>query len=94
MKNVMEFDKDQWRDWLKGRLKEFRNSKGMTHQGVAEYLTKFYKMRFKLSRYSSYEEGRAEPSISTIKHLCLLYEKTMDEFFEGCPICPEHINFQ
>lgn len=94
MKNVIEFDKDQWMTWLKGRLKQFRNANDMTHQEVADYLSKFYKMRFKLSRYSSYEEGRAEPSISTIKHLCFLYEKTMDEFFEGCPICLDTSNFQ
>lgn len=87
MKNDVIVNKLEWKRWIASRLEQLRTTRNFTLQQVANYLN------FKLSRYSSYEEGRAEPSIRTLKRLCSLFEISTDQFYEGCPPCTEFQEF-
>lgn len=61
---------------LKNQLKYFRKSLNMTQQQVADYLC------ITQRAYGHYETGKREPSVDTIKKLCILFNCTTDELLE------------
>lgn len=71
--------KNQYRKWIMDRLKEIRRVKRLKQKQVAE------KLGIKLSTYQSYEEGRAEPSIFTLKMFCKLCKIKIDKFLQDSP---------
>jgi transcriptional regulator with XRE-family HTH domain len=87
MKNEIVISKSEWRKWVSKRIQQLRAAKNLTLKQVADSLD------FKLARYSSYEEGRAEPSICTLKRLCSVFGISVDQFYEGCPPCTEFQEF-
>ena len=54
------------------RLKAIRIESGMTQKGVCE------KLGMSLNGYASYEQGRTEPNVETLKALCKLFEVNAD----------------
>lgn len=78
--------KNEFHRWLAARLEELRKSKHWTLKMVAKLIG------LKLSTYSAYEEGRAQPSPSTLKKLWQLYRITPNQFYKGCPEIPTFQN--
>lgn len=54
------------------RLKATRMESGMTQKEVCE------KLGLSLNGYASYEQGRTEPNVETLKALCKLFEVSAD----------------
>ena len=54
------------------RLKAIRMESGMTQKAVCE------KLGLSLNGYASYEQGRTEPNVETLKALCKLFEVSAD----------------
>lgn len=71
--------KNAFREWSKERLKHYRKIHGLKKEQLADLVKKNTKT------YSAYEEGRAEPSLLTLKKLCSIFQVSMDEFMNGCP---------
>lgn len=57
---------------FKKRLKEIRIEKNMTQKKVCEILG------VSLNCYASWEQGRTQPDIDTIKKLCEIFSVTAD----------------
>lgn len=72
--------KNTYRKWIGERLRYFRGS--MSQAVLAEKIGK------KRAAYDAYEQGRAEPSIFTLKKICDLFNITIDKFLEDCPTDP------
>lgn len=72
--------KTAYREWIAGRLKELRQLKKYSQKQVADLLS------IKLRTYQSYEEGRAEPSIFTVKNFCKCVKIKVDEFLKTSPV--------
>lgn len=57
---------------LSKRLKELRLERGLTLKQVSGALN------MTLSAYSNYEQGIREPSVDTIKRICIFFEVSSD----------------
>lgn len=71
--------KNLFRSWIKDKLRQIRKSLNLSHKEMAE------KLGLKTGTYQSYEEGRACPSIFTLKKVCALSNITLDAFMQDCP---------
>lgn len=71
--------KNEFREWSKQKIKHYRSLLGLKKEEVAERVNK------NIKTYSAYEEGRSEPSLLTLKKLCLVFQVSMDEFMNDCP---------
>lgn len=61
---------------FKNQLKFYRNSLGLTQSEIARQLG--------VSRqaYQHYEQGDREPTLETLKRLCVIFDCTSDELLE------------
>lgn len=61
-------------------LKHFRKQHKLTQQQLSD------KLHMERSTYASYETGKNEPSLDTVKALSKIYNITVDEMlnWEGC----------
>ena len=65
------------RETIAQSLRNWRNKKNKSAKDIAEVIDK------KLPTYQAYEEGRAEPSLMTLKRLSVYYGcKTIDDFID------------
>ncbi len=71
--------KTAYRKWIAEKLHNLRTSNNYTQFDVANAIS------IKISTYTPYEYGHAEPSLLTMQKLCKLYKMTVDEFLTGCP---------
>lgn len=71
--------KNARRKWIGHKLQQLRELMGLTLEAFASLIGK------KRDCYRSYEEGRAEPSIFTLKAICDLHKITVDEFLKDAP---------
>ena len=71
--------KNQYRKWIGDRLKDLRKIANIDQEVFATMVGK------NRPAYAAYEEGRAEPSILTLKKICDIHNITVDKFLEGCP---------
>lgn len=62
--------------FLPSNLRFLRKSKGLTQDQFAK------KIGIKRSMIGSYEEGRAEPKLSTLQHIAGFFSKSVDELLE------------
>lgn len=63
--------------YLTSNLKHLRKLRGYTQAGLAE------KLGLKRSLIGAYEEGRAEPKISTIQKLATLFQQSIDALIDA-----------
>jgi transcriptional regulator with XRE-family HTH domain len=68
-----------YRIWTGQRMLSYRLKKKLNQQQMAD------KIKIKRCTYASYEEGRAEPSIFTLKKFCKSVRTSIDKFMEGSP---------
>lgn len=61
---------------FKERLKQARESKGLTQQEVADGISK------KKNSISDWEVGKARPDVDVLARLCKLYKINVDSLFE------------
>ncbi len=54
------------------RLKEIRKEKNLTQKQIIEILN------CSQNKYASWEQGRTEPDIKSIKELCIIFNVTSD----------------
>lgn len=71
--------KTAYRKWIAARLKELRLLKQLSQKQIADLL------EIKLRTYQSYEEGRAEPSLLTVKNFCRIIHIKVDHFLINSP---------
>lgn len=57
-------------------LKQIRLGNGMTQKQVAEIL------HCSINKYASWEQGRTEPDIDSIRALCKIFNVSYDELLE------------
>ncbi|MBO9657510.1 MAG: helix-turn-helix transcriptional regulator [Chitinophagaceae bacterium] len=69
--------KSLYRKNIARRLTELRETNKKKQEEVA------VSIGMKRPAYAAYEEGRAEPSIVTLRNICRLYKITVDSFLEG-----------
>lgn len=58
------------------KIKEFRNKAGLTQKDLADQLHVTYQA------VSRWENGDAEPSIETLKEMCVILNCSIEELFE------------
>lgn len=68
-----------YRTWIGKRLKHFRELRKHSQSQISNLID------IKLCTYQSYEEGRAEPSIFTLKMFCKICKVKMDKFLQDSP---------
>lgn len=68
--------KSLYRKNIAKKLCDLRNQHCKTQKEVSEHL------QMNLPAYAAYEEGRAEPSIVTLRNICRLYMITVDMFLQ------------
>lgn len=71
--------KTVYRDFIKERLKYYRELMGKTQEEFAQLLN------MKPGTYATYEQGCALPSIFLLKKVCKLAKIKLDKFMEGSP---------
>lgn len=65
--------------WVGGRLKDLMAAKDIKIKEMSA------EIRVKFKTFSSYYEGRAEPSLPVLKRICKRLGVTVDQFLEGSP---------
>ena len=61
---------------FKNQLKFYRNSLGLSQQEIAN------KLNISRQAYQHYECGDREPTLDTLKKLCVIFDCTSDELLE------------
>lgn len=72
--------KTAYRKWLSEKLRTLRSNASFTIADVSTNLN------LKASTYRAYEEGRAQPSLLVIQHICKFYKMDIDTFIEDSPL--------
>lgn len=57
---------------FKDRLKEIRKEKNLTQKDI------YTRLNVSANCYASYEQGRTEPNIKTIRQLCRIFDCSCD----------------
>lgn len=71
--------KNEYREWIRERMRHFREKKKKSQLQIAELL------HIKEGTYRSYEDGRAMPSIIILEKFCIICRITVDKFLQNSP---------